>query len=595
MSRRGATLAACLVSGLVIAGCASGGVAITQSVRHGTGTNSTTGKTTTGKTTAGKTTAGNTTVADAGGDDGLPAVEPAAWTTCHDYPAPWDCATISVPLDYSDSAGAHLSIAMIRLAAARPSARIGSLLVNPGGPGGSGIALAYGEAQSYPQQMLDSFDIIGFDPRGVGDSSPVLCPASFDSGSGSRSGSGAGSGSGSGNYDVCIPANKSVLPLLGTTNVARDMDMIRRSVGDTQLNFLGYSYGTALGAVFADMFPTRVRAMVLDGAVDPDAGRSNNSGGGIDFYAEQDFDGTIADFEQLCDATANCPAGPHTASLVARVRKKIGELQVDKFPGGGRLSKSNLDDILTGAMYSAFDWPALAFALKDADNGDGSTLAAFSSYLVYGYPADSTSETELDFANIAIRCADFSDRGSESQECKNFPASDEALPVITKVTTSSPILVVGTKGDPATPARYSPLMARALADAVAIEWEGAGHTATLTSRCITALVADYLVALAVPKDGTKCPFVTGTTTLAGSADVVFGSPDRATSTSNIVDVLVALGQTKRVAGCIAPQLVQRSDRRMILDELLGIETPQLIAVRKLIERGCTANATPPGG
>ena len=563
------------MSGLLMTGCASSGVAITQAVRRGHGTS------TTGTSTTGTSTTGNTTVADAGGDDGLPAVGPAAWTTCHDYPAPWDCATIRVPLDYSDSAGAHLSIAMIRLAAARPSARIGSLLINPGGPGGSGIALAYSEAQSYPQQMLDSFDIIGFDPRGVGDSSPVLCPASFESASG--------------NYDACIPANRTVLPFLGTPNVARDMDMIRRSVGDTQLSFLGYSYGTALGAVFADMFPTRVRAMVLDGAVNPDAGRSNNSGGGIDFYAEQDFDGTIADFEQLCDATAKCPAGPDTAALVARVRKKIGGLPVDKFPDGGRLSKNSLDDILTGAMYSSFDWPALAFALKDADNGDGSTLAAFSSYLVYGYPADSTSETELDFANIAIRCADFSDRGSRSQECKNFPASAEALPVVTKVTTSSPILVVGTKGDPATPARYSPLMARALGDAVAIEWEGAGHTATLTSQCITSLVADYLVSITVPKNGTTCPFVTGKTSLAGSADVVFSPPDRATTTSNVVDVLVALGQTKQAAGCIAPQLVQRADRRMILDELLGIETPQLIAVRKLIERGCSANGLTPGG
>ncbi len=585
MSRPGATLAACLVSGLLMAGCASSGVVITQSVRHGNAPDTTgstgTGSTGTANTSTANTSTANTTVAGAGGDDGLPAVEPAVWTTCHDYPAPWDCATISVPLDYADSAGARLSIAMIRLAAARPSARIGSLLINPGGPGGSGIALAYGEAQSYPQQMLDSFDIIGFDPRGVGDSSPVLCPASFVSGSG--------------NYDTCIPANKAVLPFLGTPNVARDMDMIRRSVGDAQLSFLGYSYGTALGAVFADMFPTRVRAMVLDGAVNPDAGRSNNSSGGIDFYAEQDFDGTIADFEQLCDATPKCPAGPDTAALVARVRKKIGELPVDTFPDGGRLSKNKLDDILTGAMYSSFDWPALAFALKDADNGDGSTLAAFSSYLLYGYPADSASENELDFANIAVRCADFSDRGSGSQECKNFPASDEALPVVTKVKTSAPILVVGTKGDPATPARYSPLMARALGDAVAIEWEGAGHTATLTSRCITSIVADYLVAIAVPKDGTTCPFVTGKTTLAGSADVVFSPPDRATTTSNIVDVLVALGDTKQVAGCIAPQLVQRSDRRMILDELLGIETPQLIAVRKLIERGCTANGATPGG
>jgi len=564
MRRRRQTVAALGVAVAMLAACSSSGVRVAKSDNHPPDT--TTPDTTTPDTSP--DTSPDTTV-----EVGPVSIDPVEWNDCADYPAPWQCGRIDVPLDYRDAAGEQLSIAMIRLPAAEPSKRIGSLLLNPGGPGGSGIDLAYAEAESYPQSMIDSFDMVGFDPRGVGQSSAVRCVPAFDPGRDS--------------FDDCVDDNRDVLPFLGTVNVARDMDAIRQALGDDQISYLGYSYGTALGAVYADMFPDRVRAMVLDGSVDPDAGLSNTAEGGSDFYAEQDFDGTIATFEDLCDATSLCPAGPNTEDLLRRVRKKINGLPTDRFPAGSRLTRSDLDDIVTAAMYSSFLWPVLAVALEDADNGDASTLAALNSFLLYGYPPDVSAEYDLEFANIAIRCADFSNRDNGSFECESFPDSADDLPVITPIDAAAPIVVVGTRGDPATPGYYSPLMADALGDAVAIEWEGAGHTATLSSRCITDIVAEYLVDVVVPEDGTTCSFVTGVTSLTETADVVFTEPERATTVRNISDLLVAQGEDETFAVCVATQLAVRADRRLVIDELLGIDSPHLATLLSIIERGCS--------
>ncbi len=564
--RRRSARAASAVTGLAVVGallasCASSGVAITRSDQRRPAT-----------ATADTTTDPGTTATVSGQDSS--SLGTVAWAPCAAYEAPFECGSVQVPLDYTNLSGSTIDIALIRLPAADPSLRVGSLIVNPGGPGGSGISLAYNEGETFPQSVLDRFDIVGFDPRGVGASAAVTCPTSFDPERNS--------------YDDCIDSNVGVLPYLGTPNVARDMDQIRAAVGDEQLSYLGFSYGTVLGAVYADLFPGRVRAMVLDGAVDPDAGLSNTAaGGGSDFYADQDFDGTISAFEDLCDVAAACAAGPHTRDLIERVRAEIRDLPTAGFAGGsGPLSPSDVDDILVNAMYSAFDWPILATALADADNGDASTLSALYSWLLHGYPADTSDEADAEFANIAIRCADFAHRGPGSSDCRRFPETADPLPVITAVDIATPILVVGTKDDPATPGRYAPRMATALGDAVAIEWEGAGHTATLTSACITDIVADYLVQQAVPAQGTTCPFVTGTTTMQQRADAVFAAADPDTSIVAVAAVLTAEGDSDTIAECVAGQLVTRASERLVVHELLGVDSPELVALRGAIEAGC---------
>jgi len=503
----------------------------------------------------------------------VPDVDPVAWHECAAQPAPWQCGEIAVPLDYRQPAAKQIFISLDRLPAAQPAERIGSLVLNPGGPGGSGIELADAEAERFPPAIRNRFDVVGFDPRGVGASTAARCPDDFDVGADS--------------YDRCIDESRDLLPFIGTVNVARDLEEIRIALGDSRLTYLGYSYGTAIGAVYADMFPDHVRALVLDGAVDPAAGHVNSTGAfGDDYYAQQDFEGTVDVFHTMCDASVRCAAGPHSKQLLGHVEDVIDDLPVSNFAGATPLTSSDVDDIVTNSMYNVGIWPALAIALHDADGGDASTLAALDSWLQYGYPADKGRDDDFGFAHLAIECADFAGRGVRSFDCQGFPDTADPLPDVVRTTSTVPIVVVGTADDPATPARYAPKMATALGNAVAIEWEGAGHTAFLTSKCVTKAVTDYIVRLAVPATGLTCPFVVGADTVAQRADALFAPPRSTDDVLAITDVLTGQGMADDDAQCVAAHLVNRGDRRLIVHETLGVESPDLVAVRRVIEREC---------
>ncbi|MEO6124027.1 MAG: alpha/beta hydrolase [Ilumatobacteraceae bacterium] len=517
-------------------------------------------------------TSPSTTSPTATGDD-LPAIDAVAWGPCDAAPDPWQCGSIMVPMDYLRPTGEQIAVALNRLPATDDSQRIGSLVLNPGGPGGSGLAIAFNEGDSFPDEIRARFDIVGFDPRGVGASTAVRCPDGFDVAVES-------------DLQPCIDLTGELLAYLGTPNVARDLEMVRKALGDEQLTYLGFSYGTALGAVYADMFPDRVRAMVLDGAIDPDAGQSNVSGGGYDFYAQQDFEGTVDIFHTLCDATTECAAGPHSATLTERVYDTVRDTPAPYFAGGTDLRRSDVEDVIYGSMYSASNWPVLAIALRDADDGDASTIAAMASWLQFGYPADMESEANFAIANIAIRCADFASRGSGSYECEQFPESAEPLPVISTIDASNPIVVVGTNGDPATPGRYADQLADALGDAVDIEWEGAGHTAFLSSICITDTVTAYIVDQVVPTDGETCAFVVGAATVAERADRIFEPIERGRAIDGITPLLAGQGVPAAQVDCVAAALVDNADERLIVHELLGVESPDLVTLRKRLIANC---------
>ncbi len=506
-------------------------------------------------------------------DSGLPGIAPVAWSTCDDQPGPWQCGFITVPMDYSDPSGAEITIALTRFPAADAGNRVGSLVLNPGGPGGSGIEIAYDEAEAMPTEISDRFDIVGFDPRGIGRSTAVQCPQDFDAATDS--------------FDGCIDLTGELLIHLGTPNVARDLEMVRRALQDERLTYLGYSYGTALGAVYADMFPDRVRALVLDGAIDPDAGLSNtDSGGGYDFYAEQDFEGTLDVFHSLCDITSNCAAGPDSRDLLSQVSDVVRDTPAPYFANGESLTRADVDDIVSTAMYSAYSWPVLGIALRDAANGDASALAAMYSWLQFGYPADMEAEADFDFANVAIRCADFENRGSGSYECADFPDTAESLPVIGPVDAAATILVIGTQHDPATPGRYAALLAGALGDAVDISWEGAGHTAFLSSGCITDIVVAYVVEQIVPEDGETCPFVEGAATVNERADVVFQSLEPDFAIDSIEPLLVEQGVPGRLARCVARAIVTSGGERLVVHQILGVDSPELAGLRSTAAMGC---------
>ncbi len=510
----------------------------------------------------------------------LPDVQGIAWKRCADQPAPWQCGTLSVPLDYRrvlDSG--TVTISVTRLQASDRAHRIGSLVLNPGGPGGSGVELAWGEAPQLPDELTDRFDVVGFDPRGIGRSTAVDC------------------GDLQRTFRVvlkdCLAHSGALLPYVGTQNAARDMEQLRQALGDDQLTYLGFSYGTALGAVYADLFPDRVRALVLDGSVDPAAGSYNLPDGarntfGDPFYGVHDFNGTVDVFLQLCDATRSCPAGPNSTILLDDLYDSVSDAGTDHFDDWDETVTSNqVDGIVMSAMYNTDLWQPLAVGLADAADGDASTLAALGSFLEAGYPRADNSFDNLTEANVAVYCADFAGRAGVAavRGCTGWPETNEPLPPITKVDTPNSIVVIGTDGDPATPGFLAPRMAEALGDAVSIRWEGAGHTAFGHSECIDEMVVQYLVDLVVPRNRARCGFTDGVDTTVARADQVFRL-DRDRFRTRLEGIFAAEGLSADDATCVAAGVVEQGSDAVLVYARLGVQRDEYLDLRRDVEDAC---------
>lgn len=509
----------------------------------------------------------------------LPDIEAIEWGRCVAQAAPWQCGEIEVPLDYRDPNNADaISIAVTRLPAAVASDRIGSLVLNPGGPGGSGLELAWSYAPLFPPALTDAFDLVGFDPRGVGRSTAVDC------GDLNRS------------YTVierdCINNSGELLPFVGTTNAARDMEQLRKALGDEQLTYLGFSYGTALGAVYADLFPDSVRALVLDGSVDPAAGQYNidgtSRGSFADpFYGVQDFEGTLDVFLDLCDASRLCPAGPRSRALLDELGSNVDGADTDYFDAWDEVvTDQQVNGIVSSAMYNTDLWAPLAVALADAAKGDASTLAALGSFLEAGYPRAEDSYDNLVAANLAIYCADFAGRSGRFavDACDGWPESAEPLPTITAIELDYPIVVIGTDGDPATPGFLAPRMAEALGDAVSVRWEGAGHTAFLHSDCVDRIVVDYLVELKIPNTRARCGFTDDVNTTVARASAVFAI-DRDRFLIRLQSVFEAEGSPSATARCLAEGIIDQGSDSVVVYARLGVLVPEYV---ELLQRlSCT--------
>jgi pimeloyl-ACP methyl ester carboxylesterase len=426
---------------------------------------------------------------------------------------------------------------------------------------------------------LERFDLVGFDPRGVGRSSAVDC------GDLNRS------------FRVverdCIERSGRLLPYVGTPNAARDMEQLRKALGDDQLTYLGFSYGTALGAVYADLFPDSVRALVLDGSVDPEAGAYNVDGTavgsfGTPFYGVQDFGGTVEVFFELCDAVRDCKAGPRSADLLDDLYFEVEEADTDYFDEwDARVTAGQVDGIITAAMYNTDLWGPLAVALADAADGDASTMAALGSFLEAGYPRVENSFDNITEANLAIYCADFAGRRGEFavDYCRGWPETNEPILPITPVDVANPILVIGTDGDPATPGFLAPEMADALGDAVSLRWEGAGHTAFLNSECVDRYVVEYLVDLVVPPNRSRCGFTDGQNTLVARAQQVF-EVDRGQLQSRLATVFEAEGLSAEEALCIAEGIIEEGSDSVMVYARLGVQKPEYTILRQRIESRC---------
>ncbi|WP_346148583.1 alpha/beta hydrolase [Nonomuraea recticatena] len=450
------------------------------------------------------------------------------WDDCGDG---FECAKLRVPLDYRDPQREELSISVIRLPATGD--RIGSIVINPGGPGGSGIDYGRAARSVLSPQVRDRFDVVGFDPRGVGESAPVECLSdkeldaflALDATPDSPAELTALEKASRRFADGCRAMSPRLLPHIGTASAARDMDVLRAALGDERLTYLGKSYGTHLGAVYADLFPARVRALVLDGAVDPALSRVEMNEGQAEGFAV-----AFRAYAEDCFTIPDCPLTSRTVDgAVAELSGLLRRTDGSPLRGEGREVTEALATL--GALTPLYDrrsWPVLTEALRQASSGDGTLLLHSADQLV-GRSQDGTYSNQTE-ANMAINCVDspyprqlstFVKAAKQAEQrtpgfgayvmwstlpCAFWPvpASEHNRPLVARG--APPILVVGTTRDPATPYGWARAMASQLESGVLVTFEGDGHTAYLNgSSCVDATVDAYLVWGRVPEDGMRCP------------------------------------------------------------------------------------------
>jgi pimeloyl-ACP methyl ester carboxylesterase len=461
------------------------------------------------------------------------------WTSCvTETSGPgWTCTKIQVPLDYADPSKGSTYIAVTRKAATGPAnQRLGSLLLNPGGPGGAGIEYAQ-DPTVVSRNVSARYDIVGFDPRGVGQSDPVRClsddtkamdefvaadpmprtDAQVAEAVKEAKAIGA----------ACQDKSARILPYVGTPNAARDMDVIRGVLGDDKLHYLGKSYGTYLGAVYAGLFPGRTGRLVLDGAIDPTLTAKQ-----MNIAQAQGFEKLIREFAADCTTHTPCPLGNDSATAVDKLMAYLRSLQdhpVATHDDGRTVNFALALTAVLQVMYVPQYWGDLRDALTSAMAGDGSRLLQWAD--LYNDRTNGAYDNQTD-ANIAINCLDRPDPDAQSPQqiqnkeipdykaqapllgemlawadlaCATWPAKPQTTPAAITAPGSSPILVVGTKDDPATPYPWAQGLAKQLQNGHLLTFNGSGHTAyTRGSHCIDTAVDAYLLQGTLPTPGIVC-------------------------------------------------------------------------------------------
>lgn len=459
-----------------------------------------------------------------------------SWSSCSDTlarTAGLQCATLSVPLDPQEPDGETISIAVARArSTGSDQERVGSLVLNPGGPGGSGIEFLTSAAAAFPTELTDRFDLVSFDPRGVGESTPVRC---IDDATKEEQLSGDLSPDTSEELEDAIEDQEEFLEgcqensgelieHMSTADVAADMDLLRAALGEDQLNYLGYSYGTSIGAVYATLFPENVRAMVLDGSVSPQASDEDQL-----LAQALGFERTLANFVAACNASSDCALAPDAQAAIDATRQQLeaSPVEVETESGTRTLGPDLFDLAVATALYDTTLWGALALSVDQVDSGGAATLLSLVDRQT-GRQPDGSYDNSSD-AQTMVSCSDSDERPSVDEAtataqrilqqapifggvtaygalgCMGWPAAANPLPELTGAGAPT-VLVVGTVGDPATPYEWSEQMAQALESAVLLTYEGDGHTAFLRGGpCIDDAVVAYLVDLTVPAEGTRCP------------------------------------------------------------------------------------------
>ncbi len=496
------------------------------------------------------TAAGCATVVDgkpvAEGVAGQPttAGQPAAakWGPCKvvgggdalQLPKGVECGKLTVPVDYTKPDGDKANLALLRFPAT--GQKIGSLVINPGGPGESGVNAAVSLVDGLPKEVRERFDLVGFDPRGVGSSTPTLwCNSDADNDAERADPQVDYSPAGVEHIEStekqyvqrCVDKmGKDFLANVGTANVVKDLDMLRSALGDEKLTYLGYSYGTLIGSAYAEAFPDKVRAMILDGAVDPNADPIQSN---IDQAAafQKAFDNFAAD----CAQHPGCPLGTDPAKAVAVYQDLVNPLvtkpvKTDDPRGLG------YGDALTGtimALYSPQLWSHLTDGLKELSEGRGDTLLTLAD--AYLNRDDKGHYTNSNDALTAINCVDsppITDRAATIEQdrklrevapfmnygsftgdaplstCAFWPVPPTSKPHTVSAPGLPPILVVSTTHDPATPYQAGVDLAKQLGGGL-LTFDGTQHTVVFQGEdCVDKYAAAYLIDLKLPPPDAKC-------------------------------------------------------------------------------------------
>ena len=473
--------------------------------------------------------------------------------------ATFSCAVITVPLDYANPKGETISIAVKKRAATGGHAQ-GALFINPGGPGDSGVSFAERAGNAFSPDLLEAYDIIGFDPRGVGSSTAITCSSDDDSSSSTAEPSATASSSASGtpsagtepspessaeaasggeSYEEWAESTRqsfqelteqcashtepaALLDHVDTVSAARDLDILRALAGQEKLNYLGFSYGTYLASVYAENFPGNTGRMVLDGAIDPALSLAEQGLG-----QAKGFEQALRTYVDYCQASTGCPLSGGTDAGVQQIRNLITSANSTPLPTSDPNRTVTGSDIVTALseyLYSSEQaWPPLTSALDQAINHhDGSAFAVKEEQ-------DSSSKDDSGGAFQAVTCLDYPVEGDTATWAAQYEEAKRVAPIFGNTSVgmdlvcsvwghngtrkptqihahgAAPILVVGTTGDPATPYAWSKSLAEQLDSGQLLTWEGTGHTAYGgDAPCVNDAIDAYLLSGTMPKEGLTC-------------------------------------------------------------------------------------------
>ena len=451
------------------------------------------------------------------------------WSSCHDG---FRCSRLEVPLDYAQPDGRTIELAVVRLPRSGDGPRR-SLVLNPGGPGGSGVDYALVADSAISGDVRRRYDVVGFDPRGVQRSAPVSCLTdaeldTFVSIDGSPDTSeeeqalqrewdrlGAG----------CIDRRPAISAHVSTEETVRDLDVLRSALGDRRLTFLGKSYGSFLGTTYAERFPNRVGRLVLDGQVDPAASAADIADGQV-----TGFQRALGAFLRDCVDRSGCPLDGDADAAGEQLARLVDRTDAQPLPGedGREATQALVIFGIAASLYDEGTWPLLRQGIAEMRRGDGATLLTLADYYTDRGPGGHYTTNGLE-AQYAVNCLDraetrsLEEQRAQAQEldsrspvfgafiawgnlpCLGWPVPATTEPAPATAEGSRPILVVGTTRDPATPYEWAQTVAGTLDSGRLLTYEGDGHTAYRRGDdCIDRAVDAYLLRGELPPEGTRC-------------------------------------------------------------------------------------------